>query len=75
MKKEQLRELPPEELEIQLEDDHEELENLQFQQKLQQVENPLRIRHLRREIAQIKTVLREYELGIRKRETAGKDSE
>jgi len=65
VKKEQLRELPVEELEIQMEDDLEELENLRFQQKLQQVENPLRIRHLRREIAQIKTVIREHELGIR----------
>lgn len=75
MKKDQLRELPVEELEIQLEDDKEELENLRFQQKLQQVENPLRIRHLRREIAQIKTVLREYDLGIRQRQTAGNNSE
>jgi len=75
VKKDQLRELPVEELEIQLEDDKEELENLRFQQKLQQVENPLRIRHLRREIAQIKTVLREYDLGIRQRQTAGNNSE
>lgn len=75
MKKDQLRELPVEELEIQLEDDKEELENLRFQQKLQQVENPLRIRHLRREIAQILTVLKEYKLGIRQRETAGNNSE
>jgi len=75
VKKDQLRELPVEELEIQLEDDKEELENLRFQQKLQQVENPLRIRHLRREIAQILTVLKEYELGIRQRETAGNNSE
>jgi len=75
VKKDQHRELPVEELEIQLEDDKEELENLRFQQKLQQVENPLRIRHLRREIAQINTVLREYDLGIRQRETAGNNSE
>ncbi|HKJ69341.1 MAG TPA: 50S ribosomal protein L29 [bacterium] len=67
MKKEQLRELSVEELEIRLEEDREELENLRFQQTLQQVENPLRIRHLRKEIAQILTVLREYELGIRQR--------
>ncbi len=75
MKKDKLRELPVEELEIQLEDDKEELENLRFQQKLQQVENPLRIRSLRREIAQIMTVIREYELGIRESETAGNSSE
>lgn len=67
MKKEQLRELSVEELEIRLEEDREELENLRFQQTLQQVENPLRIRHLRKEIAQILTVVREYELGIRQR--------
>ncbi len=68
MKSDQLRELSVEELEIRLEEDREELENLRFQQTLQQVENPLRIRKLRREVAQILTVLREYELGIRKKE-------
>ncbi len=73
MKSHQLRELSLDELEIQLEDDREELENLRFQQTLQQVENPLRIRKLKREIAQILTVLREYELGIRKTEE-GKSS-
>lgn len=67
MKSEELRELSQEELEIRLEDDREELENLRFQQTLQQVENPMRIRHLRKEIAQILTVLREYELGIREK--------
>jgi len=68
VKSDQLRELSVEELEIRLDEDREELENLRFQQTLQQVENPLRIRKLRREIAQILTVLREYELGIRKKE-------
>ncbi len=67
MKPDELRELSVEELEIRLEDNREELENLRFQQTLQQVENPIRIRHLRREIAQILTVVREYELGIRER--------
>jgi len=64
----ELRELSVEELDIKLEEDREELENLRFRQTLQEVENPLRIRWLRREIAQILTVLREYELGIRKKE-------
>lgn len=68
MKNAELRELSVEELEIKLEEDREELENLRFRQTLQEVENPLRIRWLRREIAQILTVLREYELGIRKKE-------
>ena len=71
MKSDELRELSIDELEIRLEDDREELENLRFQQTLQQVENPLRIRHLKREIAQILTVLREHELGIRTTQEQG----
>lgn len=70
MKKDELRELSIDELEARLEDDREELENLKFRQTLQQVENPVRIRFLRKEIAQILTVLREYELGIRKKESS-----
>ena len=39
--------------------------NLRFQQKLQQLENPQSIKFLKREIAQIKTVLNEMKLNIR----------
>lgn len=53
------------ELKSRLSDDLEELENLRFQKALQQLENPVRIRLLRREVAQIRTVLREFELNIR----------
>ena len=66
MKKEQLRELSVDELNTKLQDNTEALENLRFQKAMQQLENPIKIREIRREIAQIKTVLREYELGIRK---------
>jgi len=41
------------------------LVNLQFQKKLQQLENPNTISMAKKEIAQIKTVLREMDLGIR----------
>jgi large subunit ribosomal protein L29 len=41
------------------------LVNLQFQKKLQQLENPNTIATAKKEIAQIKTVLREMDLGIR----------
>ncbi len=64
MKQSQLRELSVGELEIKLQDNITALENLRFQKALQQLENPLKIRQVRREIAQIKTVLREYELGM-----------
>ncbi|MFQ6608436.1 MAG: 50S ribosomal protein L29 [Fidelibacterota bacterium] len=65
MRREELREMSKAELKSKLSDNLEELENLRFQKALQQLENPLRIRHLRREIAQVKTALREYELGLR----------
>ncbi len=67
MKKEEIKEITVAELQTRLEDDLEELENLRFQKALQQLENPLRIRYLRREIAQVKTLLKEYELGIREK--------
>jgi len=42
-----------------------EVFNLRFQKATEKAENPGRIRALRREIARIKTVLRERELGVR----------
>jgi len=65
VKREQLNEMSPDELKTKLQDDLEALENLRFQQAMQQLENPLRIRTVKREIAQLKTILHEYELGIR----------
>ena len=57
------------ELETKLNDNMDALQNLRFQKALQQIENPLQIRVLKREIAQVKTVLRELDLGIRKKNT------
>ncbi|MFA4837883.1 MAG: 50S ribosomal protein L29 [Candidatus Neomarinimicrobiota bacterium] len=65
MKKNKLSELSVAELETKLKDDISALENLRFQKALQQLENPLKIKEVRKEIAQIKTVLREFELGKR----------
>jgi large subunit ribosomal protein L29 len=42
-----------------------EVFNLRFQKATEKAENPARIRALRRDVARIKTVLRERELGIR----------
>ena len=66
MKISQLNEMSKMELETKLNDSMDALQNLRFQKALQQIENPLKIRVFRREIAQVKTVLRELELGIRK---------
>ena len=40
--------------------------DLRFQLVLGHVENPLQKRKIRRQIAQLNTILREYDLGIRK---------
>ena len=53
------------ELENKLQDNLDALQNLRFQKSLQQLENPLGIKVLRRENAQIKTVLREFDLDLR----------
>ena len=53
------------ELENKLQDNLDALQNLRFQKSLQQLENPLGIKVLRRENAQMKTVLREFDLGLR----------
>ncbi len=65
MKQTMLKEMTVNELEVKLQDNVEALRNLRFQKALQQLEDPLQIGKLKKEIAQIKTVLREYELGIR----------
>ncbi len=66
MKSSDIAEFSIEELQTKLVDNEAELSNLRFQQALQQLEKSSRIRQVKREIAQIKTVLREYELGLRK---------
>lgn len=66
--REELKELSINELKSRLIEIQQELEELKFQKALQQLENPLQLRYLRKEIAQIKTVLNEFELGIRQAE-------
>jgi ribosomal protein L29 len=65
MKTAQLREMNEMELKIKLNENMEALQNLKFQQALQQLENGSTISKTRKEIAQIKTVLNEYKLGLR----------
>jgi large subunit ribosomal protein L29 len=65
MRKSELIKLGQDELQTKLKDDQEALVNLRFQKALQQLEHPQQIRILRREIAQIKTAIREFELGKR----------
>ncbi len=72
MKISELNEIQKPELETKLQDNLDALQNFRFQKALQQLSDPQQIRYLRREVAQIKTVLREYDLGIRKELTEDK---
>jgi large subunit ribosomal protein L29 len=64
MKAEEIRAMTSEELGRKLDDLKEELFNLRFQMVTAQLDNPMRIREVRRNIARVKTILRERELGI-----------
>lgn len=63
MKAEKYRELTREELERIARDLKEELFNLRFRVSTQKLDNPLRLRHVRRDLARLLTVLREDEVG------------
>jgi large subunit ribosomal protein L29 len=65
MKVTELREMNQMELNVKLIENLDALQNLKFQQALQQLEDGTTISKMKKEIAQIKTVLNEYKLGIR----------
>tara|TARA_Y100001970_G_scaffold181789_1_gene221234 strand:- start:223 stop:429 length:207 start_codon:yes stop_codon:yes gene_type:complete len=65
MNKKDLSKMTKTKLVKKLDETRDSLVNLKFQKKLQQLENPNTISNTKKEIAQIKTVLREMELGIR----------
>lgn len=62
MKAKELRELTIQELNSKLTDLKSELFNLRFQLATGQLDNPMRIKAVRKDIARIKTILREREL-------------
>lgn len=62
MKAAELRDLSGDELRARVKELQEELFNLRFQLATGQIENVGRIRTVRREIARVKTILREHEL-------------
>ena len=66
MKSSQLNEMNKLELESKLTDNMEALQNLRFQQALQQLEDGTMISKIKKEIAQIRTVINEMRLEIRK---------
>ena len=64
MKANEIRNLSAEEIVIKIQDLKEELFNLGFQNATNQLENPMRIPAVKKDIAKLKTILREKELGL-----------
>ena len=65
MRKSELNKLSKDELNTKLIDNQEALVNLRFQKALQQLDHPQQIKLIKKEIAQVKTAIREFELGKR----------
>ncbi len=61
---EEYRAMDMEELKARLADAEEEFANLRFQLGSKQLENQVKVRLQRRNVAQLKTLIRERELGI-----------
>ncbi len=62
MKASDIRDLPVEEIQQRLSDTKEELFNLRFQNATGQLDNYKRLTQLRKDVARLKTILREQEL-------------
>lgn len=66
IKASKFRDMTRDELTLHLKEAKEELWNLEFRRITQEVENPLRIRYLRRSVARMTTILSEDAKGLRK---------
>ncbi|NLY11704.1 MAG: 50S ribosomal protein L29 [Firmicutes bacterium] len=66
MKASEIRALSNEELQKKLDDLKEELFNLRFQSVTGQLDNPMRIKEVRKDIARVKTIMRERVLNIKR---------
>ena len=62
MKASEIRKLSPSELDANLLELKDELFNMRFQQAINQLDNPMRINAVKKDIARVKTVIRDIEL-------------
>ena len=65
MKKSDLRDLNMSDIDVKIDENQSKLQKLRFQKALQQLEDPLEIRSLKKEIAQLLTLKNEFSKGIR----------
>ena len=64
MKASELREKTADELKKELKDMKTELFHLRFQHAINQLDNPMRLRAVKKDIARVKTIIRENELQL-----------
>lgn len=65
-KKISIHDMSPDDVERRIADLKKELFNLRFRNTMRQLDNPLQIRFLRREVARLSTALTEYSQGTRR---------
>ena len=63
--KKNIKKMSVDELNKHLKELKDSLFNFRFQKSLQQLEHPQKLRHVKRDIARVQTLIRELELGIR----------
>ena len=66
MKMQDIRQFSREEINQRLRDAREELNNLRFQLATHQLDNQVKVRLARKDVARLLTVVHEFEMGIRK---------
>ena len=64
-KKKDIKKMNKDDLKQYLIELRESLFNFRFQKSLQQLEHPQKLRHVKRNIARVQTLIKELELGIR----------
>ena len=69
MKMSEIRDLSVQELKRRLTDEEENLANLRFQLSTSQLESPIRVRTVRRDIARIKTLIQRKEANVAAQQT------
>ena len=66
MKAQEVRDMSVDELVVKLDDLKKDLFNLRMQHATNQLDNPIKIADVKRDIARVKTIIRERELGDKK---------
>jgi len=67
MKPNELREMNLSELKLKENDLLEEIFNLRFQKSMNRLENPMKIKEAKKDIARVKTIIKEKELAAKKK--------